>query len=184
MLPEIGATELLVIAAVALIVVGPKDLPLLLRKLGQWMAKARGMANEFRASFDEMARQSELDDLRKEVEAMRRGQFGSTDFGADMSSTVSEIEQSMADVGVQLHPPMSYQYDSSTAPPLEISEAPAPEPKPRKPRVKKAANGAAVAPIETPPASKPKRVAKAKAAPPTVEAPRRKRAPKTVEGGA
>ncbi len=75
MLPEIGASELLVIAIVALIVVGPKDLPLLLRRFGQFMAKVRGMANEFRASFDEMARQSELDDLRKEVEAMRRGQL-------------------------------------------------------------------------------------------------------------
>ena len=75
MLPEIGGLELLVIAAVALIVVGPKDLPVMLRKLGQFTAKVRGMANEFRASFDEMARQSELDELRKEVEAMRRGQM-------------------------------------------------------------------------------------------------------------
>lgn len=71
MLPEIGATELLVIAAVALIVVGPKDLPALLRKLGAFVARLRGMANEFRTSFDDMARQSELDDLRREVAAMR-----------------------------------------------------------------------------------------------------------------
>ena len=184
MLPEIGGLEWLVIAIVALVVIGPKDLPVMMRRMGQYMAKLRGMANEFRASFDEMARQSELDDLRKEVEAMRRGQFGSTDFGADMSSTVSEIEQSMADVGVQLHPPMSYQYDSSTAPPLEISEAPAPAPKPKTPRAKKAATVDEVAVAETPPAPKPKRVAKAKVAPPTVQAPRRKRAPKTVEGGA
>ncbi|MFN9928632.1 MAG: Sec-independent protein translocase protein TatB, partial [Phenylobacterium sp.] len=75
MLPEIGMSELVVIAIVALIVVGPKDLPVLLRRFGQFMAKLRGMAAEFRASFDEMARQSELDELRKEVEAMRRGQF-------------------------------------------------------------------------------------------------------------
>ena len=47
---------------------------MLMRKVGQFVAKARGMANEFRASFDEMARQSELDDLRKEVEALRTGQ--------------------------------------------------------------------------------------------------------------
>jgi sec-independent protein translocase protein TatB len=44
----------------------------LLRKIGKFMGKMRGMANEFRASFDEMARQSELDELRKEVEAMRQ----------------------------------------------------------------------------------------------------------------
>src|SRR6185369_14439093 len=116
MLPEIGASELLVIAAVALIVVGPKDLPVLLRRLGQFVAKLRGMASEFRASFDEMARQSELDDLRKEVEAMRRGQFlDMASHDEEMRSTVSDIERSMSDVGVQLHPPMSYQYDETGA---------------------------------------------------------------------
>lgn len=72
--PGIGGLEYLVIAAVALIVVGPERLPAMLRQLGKWVAKMRGMANEFRASFDEMARQSELDDLRKEVEALRTGQ--------------------------------------------------------------------------------------------------------------
>ncbi len=71
MLPQIGSTELLVIAAIALIVVGPKDLPMLLRKLGKFVGRLRGMATDFRSSFDEMARQSELDDLRKEVAAMR-----------------------------------------------------------------------------------------------------------------
>ena len=76
MLPEAGAFELVFLAMVALIVVGPKDLPVLLRKVGQFTAKMRGLAGEFRASFDEMARQSELDDLRKEVEALRDGRFG------------------------------------------------------------------------------------------------------------
>ena len=181
MLPEVGMTELIVIAVVALIVVGPKDLPVLLRRFGQFMAKLRGMASEFRASFDEMARQSELDDLRKEVEAMRRGEFGGTNYGAEMNATVNEIEQSMADVGVQLHPPMSYQYDSSTTPPLEISEAPAPEAKPKKARAKKATNGAA----EPAAAAKPKRVAKPKGSAEIVEAPKpRKRSAKIVEGGA
>jgi sec-independent protein translocase protein TatB len=182
MLPEVGASELIVIAIVALIVVGPKDLPVLLRRFGQFMAKLRGMASEFRASFDEMARQSELDDLRKEVEAMRRGQFGDhADLNQEMRSTVGEIEQSMSDVGVQFHPPMSYQYDTTEAPPppLEIAEAPA---KPaRKPRAKKA--DAAPAKVATPR----KAAAAKKAAPkrtPTVEAPKaRKRAGKTIEAG-
>ena len=72
MLPDLSPAHILIVVVVALIVVGPKDLPLLLRKIGKFMGKMRGMANEFRASFDEMARQSELDDLRKEVEAMRQ----------------------------------------------------------------------------------------------------------------
>jgi len=166
MLPEVGASEL--------IVVGPKDLPILLRRFGQFMAKLRGMANEFRASFDEMARQSELDDLRKEVEAMRRGQFGDlTDHNQEMRSTIGEIEQSMSDVGVQLHPPMSYQYDTTEAPPppLEITETPAPAKK--KPAAKKAAAKTAR-----------KAPAKAKADVEIVQAPKRKRASKIVEGGA
>jgi sec-independent protein translocase protein TatB len=71
MLPDLSPAHILIVVVVALVVVGPKDLPMLLRKIAQFMGKMRGMANEFRASFDEMARQTELDELRKEVEAMR-----------------------------------------------------------------------------------------------------------------
>src|ERR1700687_2020944 len=60
-----------IVGGVALIVVGLKDLPILMRKVGQFMARVRGMAAEFRASFDELARQSELEELRKEEEALR-----------------------------------------------------------------------------------------------------------------
>lgn len=95
MLPEVGASELIVIAIVALIVVGPKDLPVLLRKVGQFMNRMRGMAAEFRASFDEMARQSELDDLRKEVEALRRGHVDELrSIKADADDLVHDIDRS------------------------------------------------------------------------------------------
>lgn len=180
MLPEVGASELIVIAIVALIVVGPKDLPLLLRRFGQFMAKLRGMASEFRASFDEMARQSELDDLRKEVEAMRRGQFGDlTDHNSEMRSTIGDIEQGMSDGDAQAYPPMSYQYDTTAAsplPPLQISEAPAKPP--RKPRAKKSeAAPAAAGKASVAKTSAPKRT-------PTVEGPKpRRRSSKTVEAG-
>lgn len=170
MLPEIGASELLVIAIVALIVVGPKDLPVLLRRFGQFMAKVRGMANEFRASFDEMARQSELDDLRKEVEAMRRGQF------ADLSitdntyrETVGDIEQSLSDVGVPMQAPMSYQFAQTSEPP-EPLEAAEPAKAKRKPRAAKPKAEAAPKPA-------------ARKAPAKPKAPARPRAKKTVEGG-
>src|SRR5215468_3979551 len=72
MLPSLGFQEIVLLGVLALVVVGPKDLPLLLRKLGQWTAKLRGMAQEFRTGFDELARQAELDELRKEVDALRR----------------------------------------------------------------------------------------------------------------
>ncbi len=92
--PGIGGFEILVIGLVALLVVGPKDLPMLMRKVGQFVAKARGMANEFRASFDEMARQSELDDLRKEVEALRTGQ-GMHPLGADAEAAFKDIRKDL-----------------------------------------------------------------------------------------
>jgi sec-independent protein translocase protein TatB len=126
--------ELLIAAIVALIVVGPKDLPVLLRKFGQFMAKLRGMAAEFRASFDEMARQSELDELRKEVEALRQGQLADIAAhagGAESAQIIDDIHQGLADVGVQLHPPMSYQYAevAAEAPPVTMTKAPKPKAK-------------------------------------------------------
>jgi sec-independent protein translocase protein TatB len=148
MLPDIGASELLVIAIVALIVVGPKDLPPLLRRLGQMLAKLRGMAAEFRASFDEMARQSELDELRREVEAMRRGHaeemaaFHANE--AELARTFDEINQGAYD---GMTPGAVYQ-QSVMAPQVQPAPEPAPEPpavaepapapKPRNPRAPKA----------------------------------------------
>ena len=94
MLPGLSTAHMAVIAVVALLVVGPKDLPLLLRKLGQFTAKMRGLANEFRASFDEMARQSELDDLRREVEALREGRFAD-EHKPDVEGHMREIDDHM-----------------------------------------------------------------------------------------
>ncbi len=71
MLPGIGFTELMVLAIAALIIVGPKDLPMMMRRLGQFVGKGRAMAREFQAAFDDIARQSELQELRKEIEDLK-----------------------------------------------------------------------------------------------------------------
>lgn len=63
----IDSPELMVIAVVALVVIGPKELPNLLRSWGKWMAKMRGMASEFRGHVDEMVRQSDLDEVKKQL---------------------------------------------------------------------------------------------------------------------
>ena len=63
----IDSPELLVIAIVALVVIGPKELPGLLRTWGRWLAQMRGMASEFRGHVDEMIRQTELDDVKKQL---------------------------------------------------------------------------------------------------------------------
>lgn len=64
-------SHILILLIVALVVVGPKDLPKMMRMIGRWTGKARAMANQLRKSFDEMARQSELDELRAEIQALR-----------------------------------------------------------------------------------------------------------------
>lgn len=68
---DLSWSHILLLLVVALVVVGPQDLPKIMRKAGQWTAKARAMADQFRNSFDEMARQSELDELRKEIQSLR-----------------------------------------------------------------------------------------------------------------
>ncbi|MFT4936253.1 MAG: sec-independent protein translocase protein TatB [Pseudoalteromonas distincta] len=114
MLPDIGAGELLLIGIVALVVVGPKDLPMLMRRLGQFTARLRGMAAEFRASFDEMGRQSELDELRKEVEALRSGKMLDDEMGrTDAQSVMREIETGLSQGDIQMHPPMGAPYAGS-----------------------------------------------------------------------
>ena len=71
MFPDLSWSHMLLVLVVALVVVGPKDLPKLMHTMGRWAGKARAMADQFRKSFDDMARQSELDELRKELDELR-----------------------------------------------------------------------------------------------------------------
>jgi sec-independent protein translocase protein TatB len=125
MFDSIGFQELILIGLVGLLVVGPKELPLLMRKAGQWMNKMRGMAADFRATFDEMARQAELDELRKEVEALRD------------SNPLKDIKDELSkpfDTGVDPFSPVPAEHPVMT--PL-VEAAPIETKKPRKPRAKK-----------------------------------------------
>lgn len=96
--PGIGAGEVIVILVVALVVVGPKDLPGLLRRIGSFVGKMRAMATDFRASFDEMARQSELDELRREVQALKGG-------GAYMDKFTEPSQSVFSDIDAELKKP-------------------------------------------------------------------------------
>jgi sec-independent protein translocase protein TatB len=141
--PDIGVSEMLIVAAVALIVVGPKDLPLLMRRVGQFIAKLRGMASEFRASFEDMARQSELDELRKEVEAMRTGQFTGPLQDAADAVRDSGVDQVFAEIDAGLKTgQVSFSPAVSVEGAFEAAES-APKPA-RKPRAK------AVPKVDTP----------------------------------
>jgi sec-independent protein translocase protein TatB len=141
MLPEVGVPELLVIAAIALIVVGPKDLPILMRKVGRFVAHLRGMAAEFRASFDELARQSELEELRREVEAMRQAAQQPASAAADavgLNQVKAEIETHLADPhapppepGPHAIGPLGETLSEPEPSPPEPAPAPAPAPEAR-----------------------------------------------------
>lgn len=63
---DVAPTELLMVAAVALLVIGPKDLPKAMRIVGKWVGRARGVARQFRAGFDTMVRESELAEMEKQ----------------------------------------------------------------------------------------------------------------------
>ena len=62
---DIAPTELLIVALVALVVIGPKDLPKVMRTVGQWVGRARGMARHFRSGIDTMIREAELEEMDK-----------------------------------------------------------------------------------------------------------------------
>lgn len=96
MFPDLSWSHMLLVLVVALVVVGPKDLPKLMRKMGQYMAKARGMADQFRRSFDEMARQSELDELRKELDELRNAR--------PLADVDRELSQTLAGPAVSFDP--------------------------------------------------------------------------------
>jgi sec-independent protein translocase protein TatB len=153
MFPEGRALEFLLAAVIALVVVGPKDLPILMRKLGQFLGRMRAMAAEFRASFDEMARQSELDELRKEVEAMRKAQFADVAAQAgqaDVHEAFTDIQQSLHGIGADVSAASAAPYYEAPSEPI-AEPAPPTAPKPRakrKPAASTAAKSAKTAPAK------------------------------------
>ena len=66
---DVAPTELLLVAVIALVVIGPKDLPRVMRVVGRWVARARGVARQFRSGFDEMMRESELREMEEKWRA-------------------------------------------------------------------------------------------------------------------
>ena len=65
---DIGWVEMATIAVVALIIIGPKDLPKAMRTVSHWIGKARSLAREFQSGLDDIVRESELQDMRKDIE--------------------------------------------------------------------------------------------------------------------
>ncbi|WP_422001242.1 Sec-independent protein translocase protein TatB [Reyranella sp.] len=162
----IDSPELLVIAIVALVVIGPKELPSLLRSWGKWMSQARGMAAEFRGHVDEMVRQSELDEVKKQLESAPGLDLQSLDPTREIKSAIqegmAEGEKAIAEGKSLFDNPLA---EPESAPQIAAEPQPAAEP----------ASLVAEAPaetqvsVDTPPESVPAPVAEA--SPPPEEKP-------------
>jgi len=114
---DIGWSELLIIGIVALIVIGPKELPGALRTLGQWMTKIRRMAAEFQGQFQDAMREAELAELKKEMDDMaaKAQSYGQFD----------PLEDVRKDVEKSMELPSLDEPTSTT--PTEIATTPTPE---------------------------------------------------------
>jgi len=91
MLPSIGFMEMMVLALLAIIVVGPKDLPRLMRTIGQWMSQIRAMGNEFKSAFDDMDADGEVAEIRREIERMKRLDTWDADLDGEMKALDTDL---------------------------------------------------------------------------------------------
>jgi sec-independent protein translocase protein TatB len=111
---DIGWSEFVLIAVVALIAIGPKELPGVLRTVGQWMGKARKMAAEFQGQFQEAMREAEMADLKKSFDEVKEAASGFTS-GNIMTSLQKDVSESL-------------RIDDIDKPPAAATEMPAIEP--------------------------------------------------------
>lgn len=101
---DIGASELLVIVVVAILVIGPKDMPRAMRTAGRWIGKLRRMSGHFRAGIDEMVRQAEIEDMEEKwaarnKEIMAKYPEGSTPEGGAPENLVPGQMEPLAAAG-------------------------------------------------------------------------------------
>jgi sec-independent protein translocase protein TatB len=128
---DIGWSELLVIGVVALIAIGPKELPGVLRMVGQWMGKARRMAAEFQGQFQEALREAEMADLKKSFDEVREA---ASDFksGNLISSLQRDVDKALDIEGVDKPTSAVEQAPASVDGPSEVPAMPT-TPEPPKP---------------------------------------------------
>jgi len=139
---DIGWSELVVIGVVALIAIGPKELPGVLRTVGQYMGKIRRMASEFQGQFQEAMREAEMADLKKSVDEMTDAAKGLGNFDP-LADVKKEVESFAADPlagstsapaaspeAAQPATPLPLSPDAGIEPAPAAVAAPAPEPAP------------------------------------------------------
>ncbi|MDQ2632774.1 MAG: Sec-independent protein translocase protein TatB [Pseudomonadota bacterium] len=186
---EIGWTEMLVIAVVMIVVVGPKDLPKMLRTFGKTTAKLRSMAGDFQKQFNEALKEAELDDVKKSVESLK-----GLNPATEIKKQLNPFEKAAADVraGVDAAMKPKPAAPADPAAPAAVAAAPlkngAVSEAPSSAAPAAAAGIASAAPVSVPdpsapaPAAKPARAAKPKTA--GTKAPGSKAAPKAAKAAA
>ena len=123
LIPQFGFFELMLVAVVALIVVGPKDLPKLMRSAGRMVAKARSMAREFTVAFDQMAREAEMEELRKELDDLKRNN--------PVADVKRAVDETLAPIDKELRDEANELKDAVTKPAGTAGAAQSPEAGPR-----------------------------------------------------
>jgi sec-independent protein translocase protein TatB len=127
---DIGWSELVIIAVVALIAIGPKELPGVLRMVGQWMGKARKMAGEFQGQFQEAMREAEMADLKKSFDEVKDVATGLSP-GAVMTSLQKDVSDALQIGDIDkpaITPPNDAQVASAISEPVTPTTPAAPTP--------------------------------------------------------
>jgi sec-independent protein translocase protein TatB len=134
----IDSSELAIIALVALLVIGPKDLPRVMRMVGNWIAKGRAMSRHVRAGFDTMMREAEMEEMQKAWAAQNEAIMKATAIPDPIGNSMAGIDPA----SWALPDPLAADVEPAVATPaLPAPEqsAEAPAKKPRAPRKKKVA---------------------------------------------
>lgn len=95
LVPQLGLPEILVLAMLALLVIGPKDLPKFLHGVGKMVGKVRRLADEFRAGISQMAREAEIEEMRKEIEDLKKAS-GSDDMQKAFRDLESDVHSAVS----------------------------------------------------------------------------------------
>ena len=164
---DLGWGKIVIIAVIALVVIGPKELPAVLRTVGQWMGKIRRMAAEFQGQFQEAMREAEMADLKKSIDAITDATRGIGSGFDPLSSVSKDIESAFQEkpsetpatpaaagepAGTAAPAPAPTTEPSVAAEPPVTIEPPVPtEPAPAPPVAEAAAPAEAVTPAPTPP---------------------------------
>jgi sec-independent protein translocase protein TatB len=121
---DLTSGKLLLLGIVALIVLGPKDFPILLRTIGKYMGIIKRQADEFREQFNEAIRESEFDQIKKDVEGL--GQDLDTTMRDTQQSITQDFESIRTDIDEQLNDPLKTSPHTDSYTPIGIDE-PAPQ---------------------------------------------------------